>query len=53
MAPHKVTFNKASLVGDEIANVLKAFQEMHIAGDGSFTQRCHALLSRRFLVDFR
>jgi len=40
----KIPFNKASLVGTETENVLKAFAEMHIAGDGSFTRRCHELL---------
>lgn len=46
MAPRKVTFNKASLVGTEIENVLKAFGDMHISGDGAFTRRCHELLER-------
>ncbi len=46
MTGHKVTFNKASLVGSEIENVLKAFGDMHIAGDGSFTRRCHELLEQ-------
>jgi dTDP-4-amino-4,6-dideoxygalactose transaminase len=42
----KIPFNKASLEGAEIANVLKAFGDMHIAGDGSFTRACHELLQR-------
>ncbi|HEX2871705.1 MAG TPA: dTDP-4-amino-4,6-dideoxygalactose transaminase [Polyangiaceae bacterium] len=42
----KIPFNKASLEGAEIQNVLKAFSEMHIAGDGSFTKRCHELLQQ-------
>ena len=42
----KIPFNKASLVGTETENVLKAFSDMHIAGDGSFTRRCHELLER-------
>jgi dTDP-4-amino-4,6-dideoxygalactose transaminase len=42
----KIPFNKASLEGAEIANVLKAFSDMHVAGDGSFTRRCHALLEQ-------
>jgi dTDP-4-amino-4,6-dideoxygalactose transaminase len=46
MTTHKVTFNKASLVGSEIENVLKAFGDMHISGDGAFTRRCHELLER-------
>jgi dTDP-4-amino-4,6-dideoxygalactose transaminase len=42
----KIPFNKASIEGAEIENVLKAFGEMHIAGDGSFTRRCHELLQQ-------
>lgn len=40
----KIPFNRASLVGGETQNVQRAFEEMHIAGDGSFTRRCHQLL---------
>jgi dTDP-4-amino-4,6-dideoxygalactose transaminase len=42
----KIPFNKASLEGTEIENVLKAFRDMHVAGDGSFTRRCHELLQQ-------
>jgi dTDP-4-amino-4,6-dideoxygalactose transaminase len=42
----KIPFNKASLEGAEIENVLKAFTDMHVAGDGSFTRRCHELLQQ-------
>lgn len=42
----KIPFNKASLEGAEIENVLKAFSDMHIAGDGSFTRKCHELLQQ-------
>ena len=42
----KIPFNRASLEGSEIANVLKAFNDMHIAGDGSFTRKCHVLLEQ-------
>lgn len=41
-----IPFNKASLEGTEIANVLKAFGDMHVAGDGSFTRKCHELLQQ-------
>lgn len=44
MIDFKIPFNKASLEGDEIANVLKAFTDMHVAGDGGFTRKCHELL---------
>src|SRR4051812_19141394 len=40
----KIPFNRASLVGTTSQNVQKAFEQMHIAGDGSFTRRCHELL---------
>src|SRR4249920_1281408 len=42
----KIPFNKASLEGAEIENVLKAFSDMHVAGDGSFTRKCHELLQQ-------
>jgi len=42
----KIPFNKASLEGAEIENVLKAFRDMHVAGDGSFTRQCHQLLQQ-------
>src|SRR5258705_9140625 len=42
----EIPFNKASLVGTETANVLEAFANMHIAGDGSFTRRCHDILQQ-------
>jgi dTDP-4-amino-4,6-dideoxygalactose transaminase len=42
----KIPFNRASLEGSEIENVLKAFNDMHIAGDGSFTRKCHVLLEQ-------
>lgn len=42
----EIPFNKASLEGAEIANVLQAFSDMHVAGDGSFTRKCHTLLEQ-------
>ena len=39
-----IPFNKASLVGQEIENVLEAFKGGHISGDGPFTKKCHALI---------
>lgn len=41
-----IPFNKASLVGQEIENVLEAFKGGHISGDGPFTKKCHAMLER-------
>jgi dTDP-4-amino-4,6-dideoxygalactose transaminase len=40
----EIPFNRASLVGSELQNVQRAFELMHVAGDGSFTRRCHELL---------
>jgi dTDP-4-amino-4,6-dideoxygalactose transaminase len=39
-----VAFNRASLVGNELAYVAQAVANGHISGDGPFTRRCHALL---------
>lgn len=41
-----IPFNKASLVGQEIENVLEAFKGGHISGDGPFTKKCHAMLEK-------
>jgi len=39
-----IPFNKVSLVGREIENVLEALKGGHISGDGPFTKKCHAML---------
>jgi dTDP-4-amino-4,6-dideoxygalactose transaminase len=46
VAEPKIPFNRASLVGTELANVAQAFEGGHISGDGLFTKRCHEFLER-------
>jgi dTDP-4-amino-4,6-dideoxygalactose transaminase len=42
----RIPFNRASLVGDELAFVREAVDNGHISGDGPFTKRCEQLLER-------
>ena len=46
MASQNIPFNRTSLAGREIENVLAAVANGHISGDGSFTKKCHALLEQ-------
>ncbi len=46
MLEYKIPFNRASLSGREIENILQAFANGHVAGDGAFTHQCHALLEK-------
>ena len=41
-----VPFNRASVVGNELAYVEQALANGHISGDGPFTQRCEELLEQ-------
>lgn len=43
---HRIPFNRPSLQGSEIENVLAALNDGHISGDGAFTRRVHALLEQ-------
>ena len=43
-----IPFNKASLVGNELANIAEAVERGHISGDGGFTEQCQALIESRF-----
>ena len=36
---HRIPFNRPSLQGSEIENVLAALNDGHISGDGAFTRR--------------
>lgn len=36
-----IGFNKPHLVGNEITNIKKAFESMHLSGDGNFTNICN------------
>ncbi|MCI5123458.1 MAG: dTDP-4-amino-4,6-dideoxygalactose transaminase, partial [Candidatus Electrothrix sp. AR5] len=42
----QIPFNKPFIVGKELYYIAQAVLEGHIAGDGSFTQKCHALLEK-------
>ena len=39
-----VPFNRASVVGNEMAYVSEVIRNAHYSGDGPFTKKCHALL---------
>jgi dTDP-4-amino-4,6-dideoxygalactose transaminase len=41
-----IPFNKPALVGPEFDYIREALEAGHLAGDGRFTQRCHALLEQ-------
>lgn len=41
-----IKFNKPTLTGRELEYVAKALTQTHLAGDGPFTKRCHALLEQ-------
>ncbi|MCI5160873.1 MAG: dTDP-4-amino-4,6-dideoxygalactose transaminase [Candidatus Electrothrix sp. AX5] len=43
-----IPFNKPFIVGKELYYIAQAVLEGHIAGDGSFTKKCHALLENKF-----
>src|SRR5262245_10852972 len=42
----RIPFNRATLVGNELAYVAEALANGHISGDGPFSRRCHELLER-------
>lgn len=42
----KISFNRPSLVGNELAYVRDAIELGHISGDGSYTRRCEEVLSQ-------
>lgn len=37
----RIPFNRPYLVGKELAYIQQAVENMHLSGDGPFTQRCH------------
>ncbi len=45
-APAPIPFNRPALTGREYEYIAEALKAMHISGDGSFTQRCQALLEQ-------
>ena len=44
MAKDRIPFNKAILIGNELAYIQDALEEGHISDDGPFTKKCHTLL---------
>jgi dTDP-4-amino-4,6-dideoxygalactose transaminase len=45
-----IPFNRPLLLGNELDNIRRAFDAMQTSGDGPFTARCAALLSRELGV---
>ena len=50
MNPYRIQFNRPCLVGSEQAYITEVIQAGHAAGDGVFTQKCHALIERELGV---
>ena len=46
----RVPFNRPLVLGDEANYVVQAFAQGHLAGDGPFTRRCHALVEDALAV---
>ena len=46
MPHYRIPFNRSSLVGKELSYIAEAMLIGQIAGDQSFTRKCHALLER-------
>ena len=46
--PDDIPFNKPFIIGKELYYIAQAVQKGYLAGDGSFTKRCHAWLEQRF-----
>ncbi|MCW5661532.1 MAG: dTDP-4-amino-4,6-dideoxygalactose transaminase [Burkholderiaceae bacterium] len=44
--PVRIPFNKPYMTGKELWNIAQAHTNLHLAGDGEFTRRCHAWLER-------
>ncbi|MCP3978114.1 MAG: dTDP-4-amino-4,6-dideoxygalactose transaminase [bacterium] len=51
MDPKIIPFNRPVLVGNELEAMREALDEMHISGDGRFTQRCADLLTSELGVE--
>ncbi len=44
----KIPFNRPFIVGQELYYIAQSVLSGHIAGDGIFTKKCHALMEERF-----
>jgi dTDP-4-amino-4,6-dideoxygalactose transaminase len=45
-----ISFNRASLAGNEFRYIFQALEIGHISGDGGFTKKCHELLEKELAV---
>src|SRR5215475_4360268 len=50
MSDYKIPFNRATLMGNEMAYMAEAVTKGHISGDGAFTKRCHSILEQALNV---
>ena len=50
MAAWRIPFNRSSLVGNEQRYIAEAMSIGQVAGDQTFTRKCHALLERELTV---
>src|SRR5256885_4912443 len=50
MGTWRIPFNRSSLVGDEQRYIAEAMAIGQVAGDQTFTRKCHALLERELGV---
>ncbi|MFQ5963115.1 MAG: dTDP-4-amino-4,6-dideoxygalactose transaminase [Candidatus Scalinduaceae bacterium] len=44
----KIPFNKPFIIGKELYYITKSVMSGHIAGDGTFTKKCHQLMEKKF-----
>lgn len=47
MSEYRIPFNRPFIAGKELEYIVQAVSEGHLAGDGSFTKRCHRWLETR------
>ena len=45
---NEIPFNKPFIIGKELYYIAQAVQAGYLAGDGSFSKRCHSWLEQRF-----
>ena len=43
-----IPFNKPFIVGEELKYIVDAVESGNVAGDGTFTKKCHALMEEKF-----
>src|SRR4030095_6632381 len=47
VARSHIPFNRPSMVGKELEYIQQAVNNMHLSGDGTFTQKCHTWLEQQ------